>query len=391
VQPWGVPSPVVTDPSASTADQRARLGREVTALGAAAGLAAVGIAGAGVFDATRHDLEWRRRAGLHGGMQFTFRNPHRSTDPGQVLAGARSLVVGAWGYRRRDDGSPGGPTSVDRPLPARPAGSVARYARSDHYAPLRAALARIADHLVAEGWQARVVVDDNALVDRAAAQRAGLGWFGRNTLLLLPGLGSWFVLGSVVTDAPLDPTPPTGPSDHAEGCGTCRRCMTACPTGALVADGVLDARRCLAWLVQAPGTFPIEFREALGDRIYGCDDCQQACPVNRTGDRHHPPGPPEAGTVAAVDLLDLLEASDEALLQAHGRWYIADRDPRHLRRNALVALGNVGNGTDTDTAAALARYATGDDELLAEHARWAARRLGREDLVGPHGSPGGGR
>jgi epoxyqueuosine reductase len=374
-----------------TAAKRARLGGDLTAIGAAAGLAAVGIAGAGTFDDTRHDLESRRRDGLHGGMQFTFRNPQRSTDPGQVLAGARSLVVGAWGYRRQDDEGSADTIANGRPQRARPTGSVARYARSDHYAPLRAALGRMADLLVAEGWQARVVVDDNALVDRAAAQRAGLGWFGRNTLLLLPGLGSWFVLGSVVTDAPLDPTPPAGASDHAEGCGTCRRCMTACPTGALVAEGVLDARRCLAWLVQAPGTFPIEFRQALGDRIYGCDDCQQACPINRTADRHHPPGPPEAESSAAIDLLDLLTASDQALLEAHGRWYIANRDPRHLRRNALVALGNVGDGTDPDTAAVLARYAGGEDEMLAEHATWAARRLGRDELGGVHGPPRGGQ
>jgi epoxyqueuosine reductase len=386
-----VPIPVVSDPPVMTAAKRAHLGADLTAIGAAAGLAAVGIAGAGTFDDTRHALESRRRDGLHGGMQFTFRNPQRSTDPGQVLVGARSLVVGAWGYRRQDDEGPVDTIDNGRTHRARPTGGVARYARSDHYAPLRVALGRMADHLVADGWQARVVIDDNALVDRAAAQRAGLGWFGRNTLLLLPGLGSWFVLGSVVTDAPLDPTPPAGATDHAEGCGTCRRCMVACPTGALVADGVLDARRCLAWLVQAPGTFPLEFRQALGDRIYGCDDCQQACPINRTADRHHPPGPPETGSLAAIDLLDLLAASDQALLEAHGHWYIAHRDPRHLRRNALVALGNVGDGTDPDIAAVLTRYAGGDDEMLAEHAIWAARRLGRDDLMGVLGPSGGGR
>ena len=367
----------------TTADGRARLADDVRALGTSAGLAAVGIAGAQAFEDTRRDLESRRRDGLHGGMQFTYRNPGRSTEPDQVLPGARSLVVGAWGYRREDvrpaaDGSP----SADPRSPSRPQGSVARYARDDYYAPLRAALGRIADHLIADGWRARVVVDDNALVDRAAAHRAGLGWFGRNSLLLLPGQGSWFVLGSVVTDAPLEPTPPTGPSDHAEGCGNCHRCVTACPTGALVADGVLDARRCLAWLVQAPGPFPLEYREALGDRIYGCDDCQQVCPVNLTGARRHPPRPPEPGSVAAVDLLDLLAASDEELLSAHGRWYIADRDPRYLRRNALVALGNVGDGSDPATADRLAQYLAGDDDLLAEHARWAARHLGCAESVG---------
>ena len=136
---------------------------------------------------------------------------------------------------------------------AAPPGSVARYARRDHYASLRRALAPIADALQERGFAARVVCDDNGLVDRAAAHRAGLGWFGKNSLLLLPGLGSWVVLGSVVTDAPLRPTAPEAPSPTASGCGSCSRCLTACPTGALVAPGVLDARRCLAWLVQASG------------------------------------------------------------------------------------------------------------------------------------------
>jgi epoxyqueuosine reductase len=367
VRRWSVATTVpIRSPAAS--DRYRRLATDLLRVGEEAGLAAVGIAGAGVFTGTRATLHARRRAGLHGGMQFTYRNPDRSTDPGQVLAGARSLVVGAWGYRSRDP---------DSATPsARPVGTVARYARCDQYASLRAALGHVADRLRADGWQARVVVDDNALVDRAAAQRAGLGWYGRNTLLLLPGLGSWFVLGSVVTDAPLAPTPPAGHSAPAEGCGTCRRCRTACPTGALPADGVLDARRCLAWLLQAPGPFPVEHRAALGGRIYGCDECQEVCPVNRAGDRRRPPAVAESGSVAAVDLLALLEASDEELLAVNGRWYLADRDPRYLRRNALVALGNVGDGPDPATAAALAHWADCDDGLLAEHARWAAHRLG---------------
>jgi len=349
------------------ADLRAR----VLDAGRAAGLAAVGVASAEVLEDARRDLQARRRAGLHAGMQFTFRNPERSTDPAQILAGARSLVVGAWSYRRADEAAPLAQAGAGRPQ-----GQVARFARRDHYAALRSALGRVAQVLADDGWQTRLVVDENSLVDRAAAQRAGLGWFGRNTLLLLPGAGSWCVLGSVVTDAPLERTPPAGPSGHAEGCGSCTRCMTACPTGALVAPGVLDARRCLAWLVQAPGTFPLEHREAMGSRLYGCDDCQEACPVNRLADRRHPPPEAEAGSVAEVDLLALLAASDEEVLAAHGRWYVAERDPRYLRRNALVALGNVGDPADPATVAALERWSRAEDPLLAEHARWAAARLG---------------
>jgi epoxyqueuosine reductase len=340
-------------------------------LGRSAGLAAVGIASAEVFESTRRDLVERKSRGLHGGMQFTFRNPERSTDPSRLLPGARALVVGAWGYRRHEDGGPA-PSSVGEG----PAGTVARYARRDHYASLRGALEPLASHLRALGWRATVVCDDNGLVDRAAAHRAGLGWFGKNSLLLLPGLGSWFVLGTVVTDAPLAPSTPPHPAPPGAGCGSCDRCRTACPTGALVEPGVLDARRCLAWLVQAPGPLPEQYRGALGGRIYGCDECQQACPINRLADRRHPPPPPEADAASSVDLLVLLSSSDQELLSNHGRWYIPDRDPRYLRRNALVALGNVGERDDPATGETLRRWVVSDDPLLAEHALWAARRLG---------------
>jgi epoxyqueuosine reductase len=247
---------------------------------------------------------------------------------------------------------------------------VARYARSDHYGALRHALGQVAATLHAAGWQAKVLCDDNALVDREAARRAGIGWYGKNANLLLPGLGSWFVLGSVVTDAPVV----AAPEPVADGCGSCVRCIDACPTGAIVAPGVVDARRCLAWLVQARGPFPVEHREALGGRLYGCDDCQEVCPPNRTADRRQPPaeGPDEA---AWVPLVELLATSDEALLARHGRWYIPRREARWLRRNALVALGNVGRADDPDVLDTLRRYADGDDELLAEHAAWALERV----------------
>jgi epoxyqueuosine reductase len=370
------------------------------ALGLRAGLTAVGIADSQVFEETRAVLFERRRRGLNGDMQFTYRNPERSTDPSRTLPSARSLVVGAWSYRHQEPqpvavrfvstgpvrspvpaaGFGSAPPSLSEP--ARPVGQVARYARIDHYASLRRSLESIADHLRGRGWRATVVCDDNALVDRAAAHRAGLGWFGKNSLMLLPGLGSWFVLGTVVTDAPLHPPEPVDPSPHAEGCGACSRCLAACPTGALVEPGVLDARRCLAWLVQAPGSFPSQHRRALGNRIYGCDDCQQVCPINRVADRKDPPPPPHADERSWIDLIDLLGSTDEALMTAHGRWYIAGRDPRYLRRNALVALGNVGDGHDPATEQTLRHWLVVDDPMLVEHARWAAKELGRDDLVG---------
>jgi epoxyqueuosine reductase len=354
-----------------------QLADELRSIGLARGLDAVGFASSEPFAETRVVLEERRAAGLHGGMQFTYRNPARSTDPSRTMAGARSLVVGAHRYLRRPPfgGEPDDPSASGTPRP-RPQGLVARYAWSDYYATLRAGLGALAVRLEADGYRAMVLADDNALVDRAVAVRAGIGWYGNNTTVLLAGRGSWFVLGAVLTDAPMPTDPPaTG------GCGTCRRCLPACPTGAIVAPGVLDARRCLAWLVQAPGVFPRPYRQAVGARIYGCDDCQEVCPPNRAGQRRDRPGPAAPDAMATVDVLDLLAASDEEIMARWGRWYIAQRDPRHLRRNALIVLGNTGDASDPAVVAAVVAAIAGPDPLLRIHAVWAAARLGLSDLA----------
>jgi epoxyqueuosine reductase len=350
-----VPCDHTSVPASSTVDSDS-----ACAVGLAAGLAAVGVASAEPFTSTRRDLEQRRSQGLHAGMQFTYRNPARSTEPERVLDGARALVVGAHAYR---------PTPPPRPEGA--VGRVAAYAREDHYGALRVGLEAIAEHLTGAGHHARIVADDNALVDREAARRAGIGWYGKNTNLLISGRGSWTVLGSVVTDAPLEPAAAL----VGDGCGSCRRCLDGCPTGAIVAPGVVDARRCLAWLVQADGPFPPEFRAALGDRLYGCDDCQEVCPPNQRVERGEPVAIGAEPTEAWVDLVELLAASDDDLLDRHGRWYIPRRDPRYLRRNALVALGNGGDLGDPGVVAVVDAYRTGDDALLAEHADWARSRL----------------
>lgn len=330
-------------------------------VGRHAGLDAVGVAGAEPFVEVRAELERRRNAGLHGGMQFTYRNPERSTTPDRILAGARSLVVGA--------------LRTAAPRLAEVAQGhlrIAAYARHDYYATLRGALKKMAVRLEDDGWQARVVADDNALVDRAAAVRAGIGWQGKNANVLIPGRGSWFVLGSVITDAPLSVGVPM-----SDGCGACQRCLEGCPTGAIVAPGVVDARRCLAWLVQAPGHIPIEFREAMGGRLYGCDDCQEVCPVGRS----ERPGEGFDAFTADCDAVEVLLASDEELLQRFGFWYIADRDPRYLRRNALIALANSAPSGDSRTATLIGRYLSDPDPLLRAHAVWAAARVKRSDLL----------
>jgi epoxyqueuosine reductase len=335
---------------------------EVVDLAGAHGVTHVGVAPAAVLDRARAELHRRKSAGLHAGMEFTYRNPDRSTDPGRAVVGARSVIVAARPYLAEVE-------------PERPAGTparIGRYAWVDHYAPLRTALREIAARIKRSGHRAVAFADDNSIVDREVAHLGGLGWFGKNANLLIPGAGSFFVLGSVITTAEYPPSEPV-----PDGCGACRRCLDGCPTGAIVAPGVVDANRCLAWLVQQPGPFPVEYREALGDRLYGCDDCQEVCPPSVRLGRHHVVDLGDEPDVQAwVDVLDLLDADDAALLARHGRWYVAERNPVFWRRNALVVLGNVGDPTDERTRRTLAEYRAHPDPLLREHADWAAARLG---------------
>jgi len=331
-----------------------------------AGADRVGVTSAEPLVRARAALEARVANGYVDTMQFTFRNPERSTTPTMSVAGARSIIVAARSYYAAGAGraaAAGSSGETGDAVPAR----IARYAWRDHYEPLRDALRVAATRLKRDGHRATVFADDNSIVDREVAYRAGLGWYGKNANLLLEGLGSWFVLGCVVTTAELATTE----REVDDGCGSCRRCIDACPTAAIVEPGVVDARRCLAWLLQKPGTFDPRFREALGTRIYGCDDCQEVCPptMRRALDRT------EGDERTTVDAIELLTASDARVLELVGEWYVADRNPRWVRRNALLVLGN-SDVRNENVATVLARYLLGDDELLREHAQWAAQRLG---------------
>jgi len=355
-----VSRPVVSDDLRGSSDGVAELRHRLSDVGRAAGLVAVGFASVEPFVDARRALEDRLATGMDAGMRFTFRNPARSTTPAGALPDAAALVVGAWPYPAVDGGADPGPE-----------GLVARYAVGEQHERLCLALRAMADILRAAGHRTRVLADDNALVDRAAAHRAGLGWYGKSANLLVPGHGPWVVLGSVLTDADLAEETRT----VSDGCGSCRRCLDACPTGAIVDDGMVDARRCLSWLLQDTGVFPAEHRVSLGARIYGCDTCLEVCP----------PGRANAVTVAPPgrrrDVVDVLELDDDALLASAGRWYVADRDPRYLRRNALVVLANVGDPTSPGVRRVLGHHLGHDDPLVVAHAVWAVRRLGLDALL----------
>lgn len=327
---------------------------EIERLGREAGLDLVGVCSSEPFPEVRADIERRKADGTSGRLRFTYADPVRSTDVATSFPWARRLVVGASCYLPRA-GDPGPPRART--------GRIARFAIEDAYAPLRKGLEAIATAVRGHGHRAQVLIDDGRLVDRAAAVRAGIAWWGKNTMVLSPGYGPWLLLGSVVTDLllPLSPR-------MLRDCGTCTACLPACPTGALIEPGTLDATRCLAYWAQAAGVIPTEYRTAMADRIYGCEDCLEACPPGgrlletaRTNGR------------GRVDLLELLAASDRELVRRYGHFYIPRREARYLRRNALLALGNTGGRR---AVGVLAGYLGHHDRILRVHAAWALGRLG---------------
>jgi epoxyqueuosine reductase len=316
------------------------------------GLDAVGAAPAGPYAETeRHILE-RRARGLFARMRFTMARPDVSCHPERLVPGARTVVSAALCYYA--PGPERGPGE----------GRLARYTWSDGYAGLRAKLEELGRRL---GGTYRVLVDENQHVDREAAARSGVGFYGKNTLLITRRHGSWVVLGTLVTDAALESTPPLD-----AGCGSCTRCIDACPTGALDEPGVLDATRCLSYWTQAPEPIPDGYREELGDMVYGCDICQDVCPWNRGVEKRRAGREPPVDAQPTVSLVDWLERDADELRRAFSRLYVPRNDGRYLRRNALVALGNTGADEHRPL---LERYAAGDDELLREHADWALARL----------------
>ena len=325
---------------------------ELTRLGERLGLDAVGAARAEPYDETERHIRERKRRGLFATMGFTTRRPEISCHPEALLPGARSVVAAALCYWA-EGGEPG---------PGE--GRLARYTWSDRYAELREKLDALGRAL---GGSYRVLVDENDHVDREGAVRAGVAFYGKNTLAITRRHGSWVVLGALVTDRELEPSAPLD-----AGCGSCTLCIDACPTGALDEPGTLDSTRCLSYWTQAPAPIPADYRAELGGFVYGCDICQDVCPWNRGVEKRRAAERPPEGAEPFVSLLDWLEAEGEELVARYERLYVPRNDPRWLRRNALVAAGNVGGAAERE---AVAGYAAGDDELLREHAEWALARM----------------
>jgi len=317
------------------------------------GLDVVGAAPASAYEQTERHIRERKARGLFADMRFTMAQPAVSCHPEKLVPGARTVVSAAHCYY-----GPEPPLETGE-------GRLPRYTWYDGYAVLRERLDALGRRL---GGNYRVLVDANQHVDREAAARSGVGFYGKNTLLITRKHGSWVVLGTLVTTAEIEATPPLDAN-----CGTCTLCIDACPTGALDEPGVLDATKCLSYWTQAPASIPEEYRADLGAQVYGCDICQDVCPWNRGVEKRRADAP--AGE-AHVKLADWLSEDGTVLRERYARLYVPRNDARYLRRNALVALGNVGGPEDAELAEP---FGANGDELLREHAEWAVAKIGERD------------
>jgi epoxyqueuosine reductase len=292
-------------------------------------------------------------------MDWLARGEEKRCDPQQVLAGARSVIVVALNYWQGEPPAP--------PFPAA-AGKIARYAWGDDYHEVMLPkLEQLSEFLAERGGRQKCYVDTGPILERDHAADAGIGWHGKSTMLIDPQLGTWFFLAEILTTLELPADDPQRPR-----CGTCVRCISACPTGAITEAHRLDARRCISYLtIELKGSIPLELRPLLGDRIYGCDDCLDACPWNRFASAAREAAF-AAGPATQMPLRDYLGLDAAQFRGLFRRSPIKRIKRRGFLRNVCVALGNVGTHLDLP---ALRRSAFDPEPLIAEHAAWAIDRI----------------
>jgi epoxyqueuosine reductase len=322
----------------------------------------VGAAPVSAYADTERHIRERKDRGLFADMRFTMAQPEVSCHPEALLEGALTVVSAAYCYY------------APEPARGKGEGRLARYTWHDGYAVLRERLDELGRRL---GGKYRVLVDANQHVDREAAARAGVGFYGKNTMLITRRHGSWVVLGTLVTTVAVEASPPL-----ELDCGSCTLCIDACPTGALDEPGLVDSTKCLSYWTQAPAAIPEDYRAELGAQVYGCDICQDVCPWNRGIEKRRAGDPVPAGAEPHVRLTEWLEGDDESLMQRYERLYVPRNDARYLRRNALVALGNTGTLADLSLARP---FLASDDELLREQAEWTVSRIEARHVGRPPG------
>jgi len=322
----------------------------------------------------------------HGEMAYLERTAPKRVDPQQVLPGARSILTlaasyaiegrGARGEGREPaqaEGQSASPRSTQHATRnTQLSGLIARYARyRDYHDLLGERLKQLADfvnQLGGAGTRSLWYVDTGPLLERDLAQRAGLGFIGKHTNLISRRLGNWTFLSEIITTLDLEPDAP-----EQNRCGSCTRCLTACPTTAITAPFQLDARLCISYLtIELKGSIPTELRSAIGNRIYGCDDCLQVCPWNRFAREGQMMKAHARPDLAQPDLVELLALDEAGFKRRFAGTPMLRAKRRGLLRNVCVALGNVG---EERSLPALRKAATDPEPLIAEHATWAIERI----------------
>jgi epoxyqueuosine reductase len=332
------------------------------------GFAAVGVTGIELPEDEAFLLQWLDR-GYHGEMGYMSRHGTLRSRPAELTPGTLRVVSLRMDYWPADAAAP--QAVLDDPS----LGYVSRYALGrDYHRVIRPALARLAESIAARiPHQYRVFVDSGPVLEKALARNAGLGWIGKHTNLIASDAGSYFFLGEILTDLPLPVDEPA--SAH---CGTCTACIPACPTQAIVGPQQLDARRCISYLtIELQGSIPEELRPAIGNRIYGCDDCQLVCPWNKFARAaSHPDFKVRHGLDAPrlTDLLPLTREQFESMFEGSAIRRIGHEA---FVRNVAVALGN--GPPDERAIAALDKRRHDPSALIAEHVNWALTRLQRRE------------
>ena len=315
----------------------------------------------------------RLRDGLMDGLPwYTESRVRRGTAPQDLLPGARSIISLGMSYLpQRAPAKAQSDDPKDSPLNGR----VAVYAWGDDYhrvlkGRMKALVEDLSDKLE-QVVRSRWYVDDGPMLDRAVAQRAGTGWFGKNTNILTSKFGSWVFLAQIITDLDLVPDPPL-----KKTCGSCTRCLTSCPTDAFTRPYELDNTRCISYLtIEHRGAIPLELRPLMQDWVFGCDICQDVCPVNLKASPTREPAFRKTES-ESLDLLWLLEMTEEEFRERFRHSPIKRAKRAGLQRNACVALGNVG---DTRAVPALSRAIANGEPLVRSHAAWALGRIGGDD------------
>lgn len=320
-------------------------------------------------DHAKEFREWLRDS-AHGEMEYMQRGEEKRSDPQKILPGAKSIIVVALNYfQGAVEAAVSAANDEKAAETAAATGRIARYAWGDDYHDVIARKLDKLDTFLAEfGGEQKCYVDTGPILERDHAARSGIGWHGKSTMLIDPRLGTWFFLAEILTTLELPRDEP-----QRDRCGTCVRCITACPTGAITAPHRLDARRCISYLtIELKGSIPLELRPLIGDRIFGCDDCLEACPWNRFAKISRESAFAVRRSTVAISLRDYLSLDDNEFREFFRNSPIKRIKRRGFLRNVCVALGNVGTTRDLPV---LERALADHEPLIAEHAAWAIERI----------------